>query len=187
MRWSSLLVISLIAAGCATDPTDLCRDAADHVATCIGEEPATSSETCDEARAEALLAMDCGDLAAAAAAGKSDGSWPELMCSLGYTSYCSQPSGPNGPSTTLRTLTGNVQKLGSTDPAIGVSVRLIREGMETEVHQARTFAGGLFSIQGLARAPYRLEVALAPTSAALVKKRIDLATQTYILIHAPVP
>src|SRR5678816_4244846 len=96
-----------IVVGCA-EPNDPCREAVDHVAECTHEAADPGGATCDPDRANEILAMDCDQLAAAAAAGKADGWWDTFLCSLGFTSHCSEIGSGSG--TTARTLSGNVYK-----------------------------------------------------------------------------
>jgi hypothetical protein len=183
MRLVLLAMVGLV--GCATAPSDPCAMAADHVASCTGEDPqAMASQTCDEARADAVLAMDCAQLAMAAAAGKADGWWDEFLCSLGLTSHC---AGQPGPTSTAHTLNGTVHKLGDDSPAVGVYVRAINASNADDVHGSWTFAGGLFAIQDLStNESYRVEVALSPTSGALIARSVG-GNVSYVALQAPLP
>ncbi|MCK5799955.1 MAG: hypothetical protein KAI47_22345 [Deltaproteobacteria bacterium] len=86
-----LLSIATIAianlAACTT--SDVCFEAAEHLATCTGQTSTNPISVCDPEQAEALLAEDCqGVRAAANMAGKGDSFWGELWCDMGYYSYC---------------------------------------------------------------------------------------------------
>ena len=178
--WS---VIICVAMGCAEPAGDPCAAAADHIASCTGE-AASAAMTCDEQRAEEILTLDCDQLASTAAAAKADGWWDSFMCTLGFTSYCSSGSGTPAPTT--KTLSGSVYKVTAIDqPAMNVYVRAIREG--TSETKGGWVIQGLFAIQSLPVAKYRLEVALTPTSGTLATKSVDLATTSYVVIYAPVP
>src|SRR5262245_58723735 len=98
LAWSEVMRLTIVAlvaivVGCA-EPSDPCREAADHVAECTHESVDRTGATCDPQRADEILAMDCDQLAAAAAAGKADGWWDEFLCGLGYTSHCAPGSSP---------------------------------------------------------------------------------------------
>lgn len=177
-----IVLLACLLAAC-TAPADPCRAAAEHVASCTHEPVASETQTCDAERADQILDMDCDQLAAAAAAGKADGWWDEFLCGLGFTSYCAAT--PSSPTSTARTLSGNVYKIGTTDGADHVYVRATREG-STETKGAWTVAG-IFALPGLAPARYTIEVAYTTTSTALATKTVDVASQSYIVIYAPVP
>ena len=84
----------------------------------------------------------------------------------------------------MRTLTGNVHKLGSDEPAEGVYVRVACDG-DPRSHGGWTYAGGLFVIQNLPPSTCRLQIALAEMSTALVTVNVDTSKQSYAVVAAP--
>jgi len=176
-----VMFVAVLASCAAGEPEDACRAAAEHVADCTGQTAPTTIEQCDPDKAEAVLATECNQLDPS----KGDGLWSSFLCALGFTSYCNGGGGGGGTQTT-RTLTGNVKKLGSNAPAVGVYVRLVREDTG-ETRGSWTFSEGLFSIGDLVPMQYRLEVAFGPTATAITHQTIDVAAQSYVLVLAPVP
>ena len=178
------LVMACVAMGCAEPVDDPCSEAADHIASCTGEIASAPME-CDRERAETILTMDCDELASTAAAAKADGWWDSFMCALGFSSYC-MSGGSGMPAPTVKTLSGSVYKSTAFDqPATNVYVRAIRDGSSET--KGAWVVQGLFAVQNLPVAKYRVEVAFTPTSGALTTKAIDLATTSYIVLYAPVP
>lgn len=189
MRVASLLIAAL-ALGCAETPSDPCSDAAAHISSCTGEQP-TGEATCDPERAGAISSMDCDEVAVTAEAAKRDGWWDAFLCDLGYTSYCAGGSGSGSGSGTetpaTKTLTGHVYKATTTNtPATNVYVRAFKDGASAAT-KGTWVVQGLFAIQDLPVGNYKLEVAYNPTATTLATKTVDLATTTYVVIHAPVP
>lgn len=180
------IIVALFAVGCAADPAgDTCTAAADHVASCTGE-TMQAATTCDLERAEAVLAMDCDELAATAATAKADGWWDDFLCALGFASHCSTDGGGGSDAPTLRTLSGHVYRVGTFDqPVSNVYVRATREG--TTQTKGVWVVQGLFAITDLTPARYRIEVAYTPTSSVLASTTVDVAAQSYVVLHAPVP
>lgn len=180
------IVVALFAVGCAADPADdTCAAAADHVASCTGEAKQAAT-SCDLERAEAVLAMDCDELAATATTAKADGWWDDFLCALGFTSHCSMDGSGDTEEPTLRTLSGHVYRVGTFDqPVSNVYVRATREGSSQTT--GVWVVQGLFAITELTPARYRLDVAYTPTSSTLVSKTVDVSTQSYVVLHAPVP
>ena len=177
-----LLILACLVVGCAA-PDDPCRVAAEHVASCTHEPVTNEAQRCDPERADQILDMDCDQLAAAAAAGKADGWWDEFLCGLGFVTHCSLAPGSSTSAT--RTLAGNVYKLGTTTGVDHVYVRATREGT-AETKGAWTVAG-IFTIGGLAPARYTIEVAFTTTSTAVATQKVDVSSQSYVVIYAPVP
>src|SRR5437879_3414952 len=88
--------------GCGTDPATLCTQAADHVNACAGRTLAAAPAVCDDAAAEQILQLDCGQLARAVAAGddKADSiadGFRAFACAAGVIRYCRVPACPTRP------------------------------------------------------------------------------------------
>jgi len=72
----ALVVVVVAACGPQTQEADLCEEAAEHRAACIGDY--VTPPVCDAAAEEqalAILAMECNELAALGRDGKADGAW----------------------------------------------------------------------------------------------------------------
>ncbi|MBU2552762.1 MAG: hypothetical protein KKB20_30400, partial [Proteobacteria bacterium] len=71
---ATLIISSLLAAGCGEVDEDLCGAAASHLGSCFGPTAARSfaETTCDPASAERLLQMSCMTLGQATSGGKMD-------------------------------------------------------------------------------------------------------------------
>ena len=78
----------------AADGAAVCREAAEHLASCLESPPALDSASCDPRRAGSVLAMSCEDVIDESQQGKADGWFARFLCSLGLTSYCSAPPAP---------------------------------------------------------------------------------------------
>jgi hypothetical protein len=168
----------VVLAGCATAPANPCSMATDHLAACTDEAPAFRTGTCDERRADTLLALDCHDLQDLAQAGRADGWWDPFLCELEFADHC----GPGDAGPDHHTVVGTVRHLDDT-PAVAVYVRLIEDGQV--VRGSWTFAGGLFAFPELDQTTYRLEVALTPTSATLFAQ--TLGGEGFVELRAPLP
>jgi hypothetical protein len=124
------VLAALGAPGCGGSESDLCAQAAAHVAECLGAQPPGPASACDAEHASAVLAQGCGELTSIASAGKADVA-SSLWCWLGWNGGCVDPTrnlniraqtlGPGGaiPVQGLRVqlldVTGNVQRWGTTD------------------------------------------------------------------------
>lgn len=153
--------------------------ATDHLAACTGEAPAFRIGTCDHQRAEMLSAMDCHQLGSIESAARANGWWDDFLCELDFTDHCSMTSRPD-----LHTLVGTIHKLDDT-PAVAVYVRVIRDRDPSDQRGSWTFEGGVFAIRDLEETSYRLEVALAPTTATLFAH--ELGGESYLALQAPIP
>lgn len=83
----TFMILALAVAGCGVQG-DVCQAASDHLGACLGEQAASTVQSCDTSRAEQVLAQDCDTLRGTLAGGKADGWWSELMCDMNYLSYC---------------------------------------------------------------------------------------------------
>ena len=155
--------------------------ATDHVAACTDEAPAFRTGACNEHRADALLELDCTQLRHVAEAAKANGWWDDFLCELEFSDHCTSTPAPD-----LHTLVGAIHHLDDS-PAVAVYVRVIQDGKPDDVRGSWTFDGGLFAFPDLEDRPYRLEVALAPTSATLMSRMVSGASETYVELQAPIP
>ena len=170
-------LILLVVVGCSGELADPCTAAAEHVAACTGEGQVAEVASCDPDRAEAVLQQSCDELAASAA--KSDGFWADLMCALGFSSYCEADA--------ARSLSGTIHKLGNTQPIdIVLHVRAIRESRPDDVKGVFSL-NGFYSLSDLAPERYRIEVSATPTSAAIKSQSVDVATQSTLILFVPLP
>lgn len=90
------LSLTFLACG-APEPepsVDACAAAAAHLADCAGEFPAVDVPACDEAEAQALLALDCQALNGGLEEGKADGGGrvSRFACRMGYYAACPVPA-----------------------------------------------------------------------------------------------
>ena len=175
MRLAVLLVLVL---GCASEATDPCGAAADHLATCTGASVRDAATTCDEERAEAVLEMSCEEVSATAAAGKADGWWDDFLCAIGFTDKCSDEI------TGQLSLTGSVYKLGTTDGADGVIVRAVPEAGGAVVKWSDT-TNGYFALPQLPPGAYKLEVAQVLDGLTLTSKRVEFPATRYVVLYSP--
>jgi hypothetical protein len=153
--------------------------ATDHLAACTDEAPAFRTGACNEHRAELLLDMSCDDLRSVATAARAGGWWDPFLCSLQFEDHCvAQPE---------RIVLGVVRRADDS-PAVNVWVRAIRMMDPREVRGGWTFAGGLYAIRELRLEPYRLEVALSPTGAALAAYQLGAdEPSSFVALDAAVP
>lgn len=86
-----LLLVGAAVTGCTEQGSgaDPCREAADHVAECLGADRSAPPPSCEQAAAQAILELSCEELGAGG--GKADDLGPEaraLLCELGDPAFC---------------------------------------------------------------------------------------------------
>ncbi|MFK7986131.1 MAG: SMP-30/gluconolactonase/LRE family protein [Sandaracinaceae bacterium] len=84
----TMLTVLNMLSGCASAGAEgPCEALNEHLSTC-GAILDEASHSCDPDEVDAVLAMDCDQIGTVASAGKADGTWDRLLCTLGFESRC---------------------------------------------------------------------------------------------------
>ena len=88
-RWmAATLLVGCSGGGDDASSSDVCAEAADVVAGCLDAPAERAAGECDSTLAQRIVDEGCDGVSALEDTGKTDGSWSDFMCGLGFTSYC---------------------------------------------------------------------------------------------------